>query len=178
MDMGVEGYQSAEGLYEQNQPRPALHPGADIGLNQQSLHDMAQLAEQSTPAREDRPRHPGYGEDVLPVRYRRKDIRLDPIPIGEHALLVTTRAEITSLTREREQVIVTAFGTIDAGESVVRIPAFQESIDDALFEQPLQALLGSKFRPVAIDASEERARARSARAIHTACWRPSGRSRT
>jgi len=35
---------------------------------------------------------------------------------------------------------------------VVRISAFQESVDDALFEQPLQAPLGSQFGHVAIGA--------------------------
>ena len=32
---------------------------------------------------------------------------------------------------------MTAFGTIDAREPVVRIAAFEETLDDALFEQPL-----------------------------------------
>jgi hypothetical protein len=73
---------------------------------------------------------------------------------------------------------VTAFGTINARESVVRISAFQEAIDDALFEQPLQPPLGSQFRHVAIGALVEGARAGVARAIHTAFWRPSRRPRT
>ena len=71
-----------------------------------------------------------------------------------------------------------AFGAINARETVVRISAFQESLDDALLEQPLQAPLGSQFRHVAIGASVERARAGLARAIHAAIWRPSRRSRT
>jgi len=73
----------------------------------------------------------------LPVRYRPKNVLLDPIPIGEHALLVAARAEIAGLARKREQIIMTAFGTIDAREPVVRIAAFEETLDDALFEQPL-----------------------------------------
>jgi hypothetical protein len=40
----------------------------------------------------------------------------------------------------------------------------------------LQAPLGAKFRHVAIGALVERARARPARPIHAARWRPSGRS--
>jgi hypothetical protein len=131
----------SEGLHEQDQPRPALHRGAGIGLDQQSLNDMAQLAEQSTPARKDRPQHTGYGEDVLPVRDRRKNVLLNPIPIGEHPLLVAARAKISRLAREDKQVVVPAFGTINARESVLRISAFQEAINDALFEQPLQAPL-------------------------------------
>src|SRR2546428_12083509 len=142
------------------------------------LHDMAQLPEQSAPAGKDRPQHSRYGEDVLPVRYGRKNVFLDPIPIGEDPLLVTTRAEIPSLARKREQVIVTAIGTINAREPVVRIAAFQEALDDALFEQPLQAPLGSQFRHVAIGALVEGACARITRAINTAFWRPAGRSRT
>lgn len=54
MDMRVEGHQIAEGLYEQDQARASLDPGTGIGLDQQSLHDMAQLSEQSAPARKER----------------------------------------------------------------------------------------------------------------------------
>src|SRR3989304_5597009 len=102
------------------------------------LHDMAQLPEQSAAARKDRPQHPGYGEDVLPVRCWRKDVFLDPIPIGEDPLLVTTRAQIPSLARKREQVLVPALGAMDSRESMVRIAAFQKALDDALLDQPLQ----------------------------------------
>ena len=104
-----------------------------------SFHDTAQLPEQSALAREDRPQHSQHGEDVLPVRYGRKNVFLDPIPIGEHALLVTARAEIPRLARKREQVVLTAFGAIHAREPVVRVAAFEEALDDALFEQALQA---------------------------------------
>src|SRR5712691_12550041 len=176
MDVRVEGQQVAEGLNEQDQARTPAHSGAGIGSDQQSLHDMAQLPEQSAPARKDRPQHSRYGEDVLPVRYRPKNVFLDPIPIGEHALLVTARAEIPRLAGKREQVIVTAFGAIHACEPVVRIAAFEEALDDALFQQPLQAPLGSQFGQVAIGALVEGARARVARAIHAAFGRPSGRS--
>ena len=73
---------------------------------------------------------------------------------------------------------MTAFGTINAREPVVRIAAFQEALDDALFEQPLQAPLGSQFCHLAIGALVEGARARITRAINTAFWRPPRRSRT
>jgi hypothetical protein len=86
--------------------------------------------------------------------------------IGKHALLVAARAEIAGPAEEREQVIVAAFRTIHAREPVMRIAAFEEALDDALFEPPLQASLGAQFRQVAIGASVKRARARLARAIH------------
>lgn len=108
-----------------------------------SPHDMAQLAKQPAPARKYRPQHPGYGEDVLPVRYGRKNVFLDPIPIGEHPLPVAARAQVPCLARKCEQVVVPACGAVHARESVVRISAFQKAIDDALFEQPLQAPLGT-----------------------------------
>jgi len=73
---------------------------------------------------------------------------------------------------------VTAFGTINTRKPVVRIAAFQEALDDALFEQPLQAPLGSQFRQVAIGALVKGARARLTRPINTAFWRPPRRSRT
>ena len=99
---------------------------------------MAQLPEQSAPAGKDQPQHSRHGEDVLPVQYGRKNVFLDPIPIGEHALLVAARAEIPRLARKREQVVVTAFGAIHAREPVVRVAAFEEALDDALFEQALR----------------------------------------
>ena len=73
-------------------------------------------------------------------------------------------------------LVVAAFGAIDPCEPVVRIAAFEEALDDALFEQPLQASLGAQFRQVAIGALIERARARPARPIHAACGRPARRS--
>jgi len=111
------------------------------------------------------------------VRYGRKNVFLDPIPIGEHALLVTARAEIPRLARKREQVVVTAFGAIHAREPVVRVAAFEEALDDALFEQALQAPLGSQFREVAIGALIEGTRARLTLVIHAAFGRPARRSR-
>jgi len=39
--------------------------------------------------------------------------------------------------------------------TLVRIAAFEEALDDALFQQPLQAPLGSQFRQVAIGALVE-----------------------
>jgi len=62
-----------------NPGRPSI--AAPVGLDQQSLHDMAQLPEQSAPAGKDRP-PPWYGEDALPVSYGCKDVFLDPIPRG------------------------------------------------------------------------------------------------
>jgi hypothetical protein len=171
MDVRVEGQQVAEGLNEQDQARTTSHPGAGIGPDQQSLHDMAQLPEQSALAGENRSQHPRYGEDLLPMRHRSQHVLLDPIPIGEHALLVTARAEIPRLTRKRKQVIVTAFGAIHAREPVVRITAFEKALDDALFEQPLQTPLGSQFHQVAIGALIEGARARLTLAIHAAFGR-------
>jgi hypothetical protein len=44
---------------------------------------------------------------------------------------------------------VAVFGTIHAGEPVMRITAFEEALDDTLFEPPLQAPLGSQLRQVA-----------------------------
>jgi hypothetical protein len=77
------------------------------------------------------------------VRHGPKNVFLEPIPLGEHALLVTTRAEIASLAGKREQVVVTALRAIHAGEPVMRIAALEEALDDALLEQPLQAPFGS-----------------------------------
>jgi len=65
---------------------------------------------------------------------------------------------------------VPALRAIDARKPVVRIAAFQEPLDDALFEQPLQAPLGAQLGQVAIGALVERARAGLARAIHAALW--------
>ena len=73
---------------------------------------------------------------------------------------------------------MTAFGAKNPRESVVRIAAFDEALDNALFKQALQPPFGSQFRQVAIGASVERARAGVARAIHTAFRHPARRSPT
>lgn len=69
-----------------------------------------------------------------------------------------------------------ALGAIHAREPVMRITTFEKTLDDALFEQPLQAPFGAQFGQVAIGALVKRTRARLARAINTTCWRASRRS--
>lgn len=49
-NMRVEGHRIAESLLEQDQPVTALRPGASIDLDQQSLHDMAQIPESREPS--------------------------------------------------------------------------------------------------------------------------------
>ena len=108
----------------------------------------------------------------MAVSYGRKDVFLYPIAIEEHPFLMAARAEIAGLAREREQIIEPAFGTVNARESVVRIAAFQEAIDDALLEQALQAPLAAQLPHVAIGALVERAGARVAWPIHPAFGPP------
>ena len=79
-----------------------------------------------------------------------------------------------------------ALRAIDPRKTVVRVAAFQEALDDALFEQPLQPTLGSQFRHVAIGALVKGARTgvrsppfrkRSmTRSSSSRCERPSDRS--
>ena len=45
---------------------------------------------------------------------------------------------------------------VNPREPVVRVPAFQKALDDALFEQPLQAPLESQVGEVVIGALGER----------------------
>ena len=75
---------------------------------------------------------------------------------------------------DRVLVAIHPAGT-DSRESVVRISAFQEAVEDARLDQPRQAPLGSQFRHLAIGALVKGAPTRAARAIHAAFWRRSHR---
>jgi hypothetical protein len=76
MTMFLNAFASRDESLISRPPCTTLHPGASIGSDQQSLHDTAQLPEQSARAREDRPQHSRHGEDVLPVRHGRKNVFL------------------------------------------------------------------------------------------------------
>ena len=178
MDVRVEVDEIAEGLNEKNHAWSTPRADACIGPHEQPLYDVAQPAQQRAPAGEDRPQHAGQGEYVLPVRNRRKHVRFDPFAVGEHALLVATRAEVPRLAREREDAAVAAIAAAQPREAVMRIAAFEEALNDTLFEQPLQAPLGSEFRHVTHSALVKRTRSGIARPICSASWRPLRRSRT
>ncbi len=51
------------------------------------------------------------------MRHRREHVRLDPLPVEQHALLVAARTEGARLARVREQVVVAAGVAVKVGNS-------------------------------------------------------------
>ena len=97
VNMRVEVDEVAEGLNEEDDARPRTGPCAGVEASEQALDDMAQLAQQRAPAREERPQQARHGEHVLPVRHRGEHVCVHPFAVGEHSLLVAARAEVPRL---------------------------------------------------------------------------------
>lgn len=108
MDVRIERDQIPEGLDEEDQSRSAAGPGRGIGVREQPLRDPAQLPEQAAPSGKNRPQQFRQREDVLAVGNGGEDVLLDPLSVGEHALLMAAWAEISRLARKGEQEIVPA----------------------------------------------------------------------
>jgi hypothetical protein len=74
---------------------------------------------------------------------------------------------------ESQKVIVPGDLASDAGETVVRIAAFDEAIDGLLLHLTLKAPGSAQLVRVATDALVQSARARIARPVDSAAWRNS-----
>ncbi len=126
VNVRVEVRQVPEGLHEQDQPRAGAGQRLGVCIDEHSRGDAAKLAQPRPMSPEDGAQEPREGEHVLAVPHRREDVRLDPIAVEEHALLVTTWAEVAGLAGVREQIVVPAGVAVDAGEAVVRVAALQK----------------------------------------------------
>jgi hypothetical protein len=129
-----------------------------------------EIAARSAPGK-DRANQPRHGEDVLPVRHRRKHVLLDPLAVEEHALLVAARAEGARLAGESKQKIVPAGIAVDACEAVMEIAALQEPLDRALCHRSAESTRLAKLLAVALRATPHGARAPVARAVDPATRR-------
>ena len=99
------------------------------------------------------------------VRHRPQHALLDPLTVGEDALLVAARAEVARLAGKGEKQVVAAPAAADAREAAVQVAAFEKALEHILFDGAAHAARSAQLRKVAIDALPQRTCARSARAI-------------
>ncbi len=166
--MRIEIDEITEGLHEENHARSAPLADACIGPHEQPLYDVAQPPQQCAPAGEDRAQHAGHGEHVLPVRHRRKHVRLDPLAVDEHALLVAARTEIPGLAREREDATMAAIPAAQPGKAMMRVAAFEEALDDVLLDAAREAIARFQLRRLPDRTLVECARVWLARPVNPA----------
>jgi hypothetical protein len=101
----------------------------------------------------------------LPVRNRPQHATLDPLDVGEHALLMAARTEVARLAGEGEQQIVTAPAAAEAREAAVQVAALEKALEHVLLDGAAHAPRGAQLRQVATDALPQRTGAGLARAI-------------
>ena len=65
---------------------------------------------------------------------RREQRLLEPLAVGEHALLMTARKEVAGLAGVGQQIVVPALVTIDASEAMMEITAGQEALEHLCFD--------------------------------------------
>ena len=104
-----------------------VEPGGVIGIIvgdpfPDLMQEVAALAE-------DAAEHPGDGEDELAVRDLAADGGGDPGAGGADAAHVAGGAEVASLAREGHQLLVSAVGALEAGESGGEVAATVEGSD-------------------------------------------------
>jgi hypothetical protein len=178
VNVRVEVRQVPEGLHEQDQAGPGAGQRLGVRVDEQSGSNAAQLTQPRPMPAEDGAQELRQGEHVLAMRDRLEDILLDPFAVEQHALLVVARAEVAGLAGECEQIVVAAGIAVDAGEAVMRIAAFDETLDRARFHGAAKSARFAKLLAVALGPAPQGACARVARAINTASWRTPRCSRT
>jgi len=119
--------------------------------------DAGDLAEQATPVQTTVGAQTlGDGEHHLPVRHGREERGVQPLRPDRVALRVTARAEVAALAGEREQVLVRARVTTDAGEAVLQHAAREKRVgdlrDDGTPRAVLarEALVGVRLEPLRV----------------------------
>jgi len=167
VEVGEVARSSPSGLNEQDQPRARTGGGFGVRLGKQSRSDAAQLPQPCALPAEHRAQQLRDGEHVLAVRHRREHLRLDPLGVEQHALLLAARTEVPRLARIGEQVVVAASVAVDAGKTIVRVAALDEASDHLRFERAARTPGGLQPGGVALCALPRRARAWPARAIRT-----------
>jgi hypothetical protein len=64
------------------------------------------------------------------VRDRTQHAAIDPVAVGEDALLVTARAEVARLARESQEKVIAAPAAADAREAAVQVAALEKALED------------------------------------------------
>ena len=134
MHVGVEVDQVAEDLDEEDEAGAGAGQGGAVRLRERSRDDAAELSEKRSTTSEERPDELRNREDVLPVRHRPQHALLDPLTVGEDALLVAARAEVARLAGKGEKQVVAAPAAADAREAAVQVAAFEKALEHILFD--------------------------------------------
>jgi hypothetical protein len=102
VNMRIESHEIADGLHVQDESRltPRVH-GFESGP-QQAGTQAAKLTEMAAPVAKERPDELRQCEHVLTMRYRGEQVLLQPLTVGEHALLMAARAEAVGRCRRPE----------------------------------------------------------------------------
>ena len=103
--------------------------------------DAGDLAKQAAPIETVGAKPLGDGEDHLPVRDGREECGVQPLRPECQPLGVATRAEVATLTREREQILVRTRVAADAGEAVLQHAAGEELVRDLRHDGAPRAVL-------------------------------------
>jgi hypothetical protein len=164
--VGMKGHQVAKGLHEEDEAWTSLPECCRVRAVKNARHDAAQVPEKLTPSREDRSNELRDGEDVLSVPNRLEEVFLDPLAVGEDALLVAARTEVPSLAGIGEEQIAAAFAAADSRETVMQIPAFEEALEHLLLDRSADAAGRAQLAQMPRDALPQRAAPRIARAIN------------
>lgn len=139
MHVGVEVDQAAEGLDEEDEAGAGARMRGAVGLGEQSGDDAAEFSQKRAAVGKERADKPRNDEDVLSVRDGPQHAQLDPLAVGEHALLVAARAEIARLAGEGEQQVVAAAAAADAREAAVQVAALEEALEHVFLDGAVHA---------------------------------------
>ena len=81
------------------------------------------------------------------ARHRREHVILQPLAVGEHALLVIARTEVASLARIRQQVVMATLIAENARESFMQVTAVEKALEDlGLYRRGLRPKLAIQRR--------------------------------
>ena len=120
--MRVEGDQVAEGLDVEHEAGFAAGVEDLVALDQQFGHQLTESAEAGAVVTKPGSQQLGQGKDILTVGDGGEDVFFHPFPIGEHAFLVATGAEVTGFAGKCQEVVVAAIVTVDPGDVNHRNP--------------------------------------------------------
>ena len=90
------------------------------------------------------------------MRHRREYMIFQPLALGEHALLMTARAEVSGLAGVGKQVVMTTLIVIEAGKAMMQIATGEETLEDFGLDRPMDEAGGIEFRAMSTNTLIER----------------------
>jgi hypothetical protein len=137
MNMRIKGDEVAECLHVEDEGGLAMWlQGVEAGLDE-SCGQPAKLTEITATIAKERSGQLQQGEQILAVWHRREHVVLQPLAVGEHALLVTARTEVASLAGIGQQVVMAALIAEDSREPLMQVAAVEKAIEDLGLYRPL-----------------------------------------